>query len=121
MTTRVWFENDAIQMDGLGPFPARSLFTIADGDRIHILTLSGVRQTQLEYTGYARRDGSGFASASEAKDYLDGEFVKYEATAKGADGADGATWAVGQGEPTAQAGPNDLYLDLATGDVYRNS
>jgi len=73
MTTRVWFENDAIQMDGLGPFPARSLFTIADGDRIHILTLSGVRQTQLEYTGYARRDGSGFASPADAKGYLDGE------------------------------------------------
>lgn len=76
MTTRVWFENDAIQMDGLGPFPARSLFTIADGDRIHILTLSGVRQTQLEYTGYARRDGSGFVNAGEAKAYIDSQLDK---------------------------------------------
>jgi hypothetical protein len=36
-------------------------------------------------------------------------------------GADGATWTIGTGAPTATAKPDDLYLDVSTGDVYRNN
>lgn len=74
--TRVWFENDAIQMDGVGSLPARSLRAVIDGDRVHVLTLSDVRLSQLLYGEYARKDGSGFASSAAAKAYLDSEFAK---------------------------------------------
>lgn len=118
MTTRVWFENDAIQMDGVGAIPARGLYTVLDGDRVHIFTLPGDRVSQLLYGEYARKDGSGFANASAAKTYLDGEFAK---AVTGQPGANGATWTVGTSDPTAPANPNDLYLNLTSGDVFRNN
>lgn len=76
MTTRIWFENDAIQVDGLEAQAARSLYTVLDGDRVHVFTLSGVRLSQLRFDQYAKKDGTGFASATAAKAYLDGELAK---------------------------------------------
>lgn len=115
MTTRIWYECDALQMDGVGSVPARSLKTAIDGDRVHVLTLSDVRLAQLLYGEYARKDGSHFASVAEAKAYLDGEFAKAPA------GQATATWTIGSGAPTGAANQNDLYLDTASGDIYRNN
>lgn len=113
MKTRVWYENDAIQVDGLEAQPARSLYTQLDGDRVHILTLSGLRLAQLVYGEYAKKDGTGFASAAAAQAYLDGEFAKVvvgqpgpqgPAGAKGDTGAAGATGATGAQGPKGDPG-----------------
>jgi len=76
MTTRIWFENDALQMDGVGTLPARSLKTVVDGNRVHVLTLSDVRLSQLLFGEYATKTGATFASAAAVKTYLDAEFAK---------------------------------------------
>jgi len=127
--TRIWFELGAIQMDGVGSLPAQSLYTIADGDRVHVLTRSDVRLAQLLYTEYARKDGSGFASAATAKEYLDGEFAKAvvgqqgpagpqgpvgpqgPTGATGAQGAAGATGAKGDTGATGATGPQGVKGD----------
>lgn len=79
--TRIWFENDAIQVDGLEAQPARSLYAVLDNDRVHVFTLSDGRLAQLRFDQYARKDGSGFASAAAVKSYLDVEFAKAPAPA----------------------------------------
>jgi hypothetical protein len=73
---RFWYEADAIQIDGLISAPPRSLKAVLDGDRVHVFTLSDFRLSQSVYGEYARKDGTGFASAALAKAYLDGEFAK---------------------------------------------
>lgn len=105
MTTRVWFENDAIQMDGVGVIPARGLYTVLDGDRVHIFTLAGDRTAQLLYGEYARKDGSGFASATAAKAYLDGEFAKAVVGQPGPQGATGPQGPAGLTGATGATGP----------------
>lgn len=100
--TRIWFENDAIQVDGLEAQAARSLYTVLDSDRVHVFTLSGWRLLQLRYDQYARKDGSGFASATEAKAYLDAEFGK---TVVGQAGPQGPAGAKGDTGATGPAGP----------------
>jgi len=77
---RFWYENDAIQIDGALPAPPRSLKAILDGDRVHVLTLSDFRLSQSVYSEYAKKDGTGFASAALLKAYLDGEFAKAPAS-----------------------------------------
>jgi hypothetical protein len=76
--TRVYFENGGIQMDGLTPYPARSLMSALDGDRVLIHTLAGYPVSALTYDLYANKAGASFASAAAAKAYLDGEFAKIE-------------------------------------------
>ena len=119
MTTRVWFENDAIQMDGLAAQPARSLTTVLDGDRVHIFTLSGIRLAQLVYGEYARKDGSGFTSAADAKAYMDGEFAKAvvgQTGAQGPAGPKGDTGATGaQGIQGPAGAKGDTGAQGATG------
>lgn len=41
------------------------------------------------------------------------------AAGQGRPGRDGVSWSTGQGAPTTDANDGDLYLDVATGDVYR--
>jgi len=112
MTTRVWFENDAIQMDGLAAQPARSLTTVLDGDRVHIFTLSGTRLAQLVYGEYARKDGSGFTSATDAKTYMDGEFAKAVVGQTGPQGPAGP-----KGDPGATGAQGIQGSTGAKGDV----
>jgi Collagen triple helix repeat (20 copies) len=120
MTTRVWFENDAIQVDGIGSIPARGLYTVLDGDRVHIFTLPGDRVSQLLYGEYARKDGSGFTSASAAKTYLDGEFAKAVTGQPGPQGpagpqgAKGDTGAAGAQGPAGATGPQGLKGDTGS-------
>lgn len=38
----------------------------------------------------------------------------------GKNGKDGVSWTIGAGAPTQPAKDGDLYLDLNTGDVYKN-
>lgn len=133
MTTRVWFENDAIQMDGLAAQPARSLTTVLDSDRVHIFTISGIRLAQLVYGEYARKDGSGFTSPADAKAYLDGEFAKAvvgqtgpqgpagpkgDTGATGAQGMQGPTGAKGDAGAQGTTGPAGAKGDTgATGSI----
>jgi hypothetical protein len=39
----------------------------------------------------------------------------------GTNGKDGATWLTGEGTPTTEGKEGDLYLDTATGDVYKKT
>lgn len=111
---KVWFENDAIQMEleGIGAQPARSLVTqlesVPEGTRIHILTLSGYRLAQLLYSEYQTKAGATFATAALAKAYLDAEFTKAVVGLQGPQGPAGAkgdTGATGAQGPIGLTGP----------------
>lgn len=118
--TRIWYETGAINVSGVTSMPAGTLSAALSGDRVVVTSLSGVLIAQLNFAEYARQDGSGFASAADAKAYMDGEFAMMSANEPGPPGADGATWTVGSGAPSTTGNPRDLYLDTSTGDIYLN-
>lgn len=105
--TRVYYENDGIQIDGLTPYPARSLTTALDGDRVLIHTLAGYPVSAFTYDLYASKAGASFASAAAAKAYLDGEFAKFEANTgpQGPAGPQGPKGDAGVAGSQGAAGP----------------
>lgn len=76
MSTRIYYKDSAIQIDGMGPVPAKALTATRNGDRVMVKAQSGYPALNLMFDQYAKEDGSGFASAAAVKTYLDVEFAK---------------------------------------------
>lgn len=116
MTTRIWYENNALNVSGIGPYPARSLSASVSGNRVVVQASSGMMITQLAFGEYADKAGATFASPAAVKAYLDAEFAKYDAT-PGPKGDTGATGARGQAGPAGATGATGAQGPAGFGTV----
>lgn len=75
---RVWFDSiaSALLIDGLAPFPARSLIATALDTRIRLDARSGFRVANLNWDKIADVNGVGFGNGVDALAYIQGELLK---------------------------------------------
>lgn len=77
MTTCVFFDTNALYIEGYrDSFAAGTLAYDVAGGAVGVRVLHGSEYlVQDDWSGYARQDGTGFASLAELTAYLDGQFA----------------------------------------------
>ena len=73
---RIYYSGDSIQVDGLPPFPPRSLQTHVVGNNIVIHTISAFLIADYPYTLYQTESGQHFADLNSAVTYLNDVFAR---------------------------------------------